>query len=371
MIPQAPLPLSPVVTSVSRSDLRLMLRLVHLLYRLGRTETYRQMVFPHLPEVARFDNGHDSLMMGYDFHLTPEGPKLIEVNTNAGGAYLAWLSQQQTGRIVSLDLSPRYEQRLLQSFVEEWRAFSQHDRPLKTVAIMDEDPANQPLYTEMLACCEWLCEQGIDARVIAPDQLDIDDNGVFACGKEIDLIYNRHCDFFLESEEMADVRSAYLARRVCLSPNPFAYGLLADKRRMILWSDAEKMRSLGLDEQDLDLLTEMVPASSLLADYQPEELWSRRKGLIFKPVTRFGSRGVLMGKGITRKRFSELEPQTTLVQDVVPPSLEKGEGEREFKVDLRLFVYRDQLIGVAARLYQGQVTNLRTEGGGFAPVRIV
>ena len=26
--------------------------------------------------------------MGYDFHLTPAGPRLIEVNTNAGGAFL-------------------------------------------------------------------------------------------------------------------------------------------------------------------------------------------------------------------------------------------------------------------------------------------
>ena len=31
---------------------------------------------------------------------------------------------------------------------------------------------------------------------------------------------------------------------------------------------------------------------------------------------------------------------------------------------------RDRILGVAARLYQGQVTNLRTPGGGFAPVRI-
>jgi hypothetical protein len=26
--------------------------------------------------------------MGYDFHLSPDGPRLIEINTNAGGAFL-------------------------------------------------------------------------------------------------------------------------------------------------------------------------------------------------------------------------------------------------------------------------------------------
>lgn len=38
---------------------------------------------------------------------------------------------------------------------------------------------------------------------------------------------------------------------------------------------------------------------------------------------------------------------------------------------LRLFAYRNRLLGVGARLYRGQVTNLRTPGGGYAPVRIV
>jgi hypothetical protein len=46
-------------------------------------------------------------------------------------------------------------------------------------------------------------------------------------------------------------------------------------------------------------------------------------------------------------------------------------GDDPMKTDLRLFAYRDQLLGVTARLYRGQVTNLRTPGGGFAAVKIV
>ncbi len=40
------------------------------------------------------------------------------------------------------------------------------------------------------------------------------------------------------------------------------------------------------------------------------------------------------------------------------------------KTDLRLYAYRNRVLGVTARLYRGQVTNLRTPGGGFARVRI-
>ncbi len=79
----------------------------------------------------------------------------------------------------------------------------------------------------------------------------------------------------------------------------------------------------------------------------------------------------MLGKGITRKRFAELDPDTTLVQELVSPSLVSDEDGRDFKVDLRLYVYRDRLLGITSRIYQGQVTNLRTEGGGFAPVRVV
>jgi hypothetical protein len=38
------------------------------------------------------------------------------------------------------------------------------------------------------------------------------------------------------------------------------------------------------------------------------------------------------------------------------------------KFDLRNYVYDGEVQWVAARLYQGQTTNFRTPGGGFAPV---
>jgi hypothetical protein len=38
------------------------------------------------------------------------------------------------------------------------------------------------------------------------------------------------------------------------------------------------------------------------------------------------------------------------------------------KVDVRNYVYAGAVQLIAARLYQGQTTNFRTEGGGFAPV---
>ncbi|MFK5926057.1 MAG: hypothetical protein QM483_05465 [Desulfuromusa sp.] len=365
------LPISRVTANLPHRDLRQMLRLVRLLFRLSQSEVYRHQVFSELPEIARFDPGHAALMMGYDFHLTANGPRLIEVNTNAGGGYIAWMSEQLAGKVSPFYLSNRFQQRLLQSYLQEWQDFSGSDEPLKRVVVVDEDLEQQALLPEMVGCCDWLCQHGIDAHVASPEQLQVRSDGVYFRDNRIDLIYNRHCDFFLETDQLSELKEAYLSGSVCLSPNPFAYGLLADKRRMILWSDPTALEGLELPVRNRELLLEMVPPSFLLSGQDKDDLWARRKKLIFKPVTKFGGRGVLMGKGITKKRFADLDPETTLVQQVVAPSVETSESGQEFKMDLRLFVYRDHLLGVGARLYQGQVTNLRTEGGGFAPVRIV
>ena len=42
----------------------------------------------------------------------------------------------------------------------------------------------------------------------------------------------------------------------------------------------------------------------------------------------------------------------------------------ELKVDVRLYTYDGEILLTAARLYRGQTTNMRTPGGGFAPVLI-
>jgi hypothetical protein len=44
-----------------------------------------------------------------------------------------------------------------------------------------------------------------------------------------------------------------------------------------------------------------------------------------------------------------------------------GVPERR-KTDVRLYTYDGRVLLTAARLYQGQTTNFRTPGGGFAPV---
>ena len=73
-----------------------MLRAVHAIESLTRLPAYRDAVLSRSPEIALLDFGPRGAFMGYDFHLTHDRPRLIEINTNAGGAFLnALLARSQ------------------------------------------------------------------------------------------------------------------------------------------------------------------------------------------------------------------------------------------------------------------------------------
>jgi hypothetical protein len=105
-----------------------------------------------------------------------------------------------------------------------------------------------------------------------------------------------------------------------------------------------------------------------------DDLWARRKQLFFKPAAGYGSKAAYRGDKITRRVFDEVLAGNYIAQALVPPSsrtLKVGEAPVELKLDLRNYVYNGHVQLVAARLWQGQTTNFRTPGGGFAPVLTV
>jgi hypothetical protein len=48
-------------------------------------QPYRDSVLAWAPDIAKRSGDSHGVFFGYDFHLTTDGPRLIEVNTNAGG----------------------------------------------------------------------------------------------------------------------------------------------------------------------------------------------------------------------------------------------------------------------------------------------
>ncbi len=87
-----------------------------------------------------------------------------------------------------------------------------------------------------------------------------------------------------------------------------------------------------------------------------------------------GSKGVYRSEKLTRRVFEEILKGDYIAQNFVPAgelTLRVDGTVTTRKVDIRLYTYAGQLLLAAARVYQGQATNFRTPGGGFAPVFVV
>jgi hypothetical protein len=344
--------------TIRKSDFLAMRALVRVLHRLQNNSSYLQLLRDRLPETVLHDPGIDSILMGYDFHIGPNGPQLIEINNNAGGLFTGrgWLVQPDIP-----DLQGSLEERLTGMFSESWRC----------IAIMDERIEEQYMYPEMLAFARLLEEDGRRVVLLEPSGLRAGPEGdLYANDMKIDAIYNRHTDFYLLSEEMAHIRAAYLSDRIRLTPNPRSYGLLGDKRRMVDWWHEGLLESLSLAGEDIRLIRRMVPEIHLLSEMDPESVWKDRRQWVFKPVARHGGKGVLLGRSMSRKRFEAMDPGQTVMQRYIPPAeVERAEGR--FKMDIRLYTHGEHLIALAGRVYQGMLTNFRSPGSGFVPLAII
>ena len=112
----------------------------------------------------------------------------------------------------------------------------------------------------------------------------------------------------------------------------------------------------------------------LVTSDNAQRLWEARKRLFFKPEGGHGSKAVYRGDKVTKGVWAEIIRGGYVAQEFAAPSerIIKLDGlPQTRKTDVRLYVYDGQVLLIAARLYQGQTTNFRTPGGGFAPVFVL
>ncbi len=349
---------------------------VDVICDVAESDVYCAEVLSRAPAVAKVDLGPKGAFMGFDFHITDDGPKLIEVNTNAGGAFLnAALAEAQrvccNATRPDLKLSSsQFEERVLAMFKAEWRA----QRPvgeLRRVAIVDERPDDQFLYPEFLLARDFFGRNGIDAVIADPAQLVVVGDRLLWRDQPVDLVYNRLVDFAFEEPANAVLRRAYMEGLAVFTPNPRVHALYADKRNLVLLSDERALERLGVPPARRVVLSRAIPRTVEVTADNAEALWRNRRRYFFKPAAGYGSKAVYRGDKLTRAVWNHILTGGYVAQEYVPPSIRRVmlDGQpAERKVDVRLYTYGREVLAVAARLYQGQATNMRTPGGGFAPV---
>lgn len=357
--------ISPFTITLPSSVLKQAQSAISLLFSMREKQSYKDHYSSLIAEKNLRDPDNKSIMMSYDFHVDEnQNLKLIEINTNAAFLILGhqlYQMKKQTMPVPDFSL-----QEIAENIRTELRLQGKDPSSNLKISITDDKPEEQRLFVEFLVYNEFFKSLGWDSRI--QDYRDLFQDF------QPDFIYNRYTDFFLTEPTSANLRQKFLNKEVCLSPNPYEYLLLADKQRLIDWVQPGFLESQGIGGDDLALLKTVLPQSYDLRKETAEEIWAQRKKLFFKPKNAFGSKQSFRGSSISRKAFDELLKDDTIAQEFVPApeqNFETPEGSQNFKFDLRCYAYQGRLQLIVARLYQGQVTNLRTPYGGFGTVQFI
>jgi len=372
---------SATTAFISTQQLQKMTSLVKAVEAVVQTQAYQHRILKNAPAIAQQDHGLHGVFMGYDFHLGEHGPQLIEINTNAGGALLnVALARAQHACCVEMESALEFyadfsqiEQEFFTMFVKEWSK-QRGNAALKRVAIVDDDPENQYLYPEFKLFERLFSRFGVEAVISDAKDLIWRERKLWHTDKMVDLVYNRLTDFYLEKTEHAALRKAYEHGDVVLTPHPRAHALYADKRNLVLFSDRAQLEALNISPATCDTLMSSIPHTVCVLPEKAEVLWAQRRTLFFKPAAGYGSKAAYRGDKLTRRVWDEILSGDYVAQALIPPSerlIQVDDTEADLKFDVRAYVYNGNIQLLAARLYSGQTTNFRTEGGGFAPVIVV
>ncbi len=368
----------------------------------------------HAPAIARHKFGPHSVFMGYDFHVDASGvegagkaaqPRLIEINTNAGGAMLSAAlarSQRNCCRPMASGLNyntqlDALDQTWFDMFQNEWR-LQRGDAPLRHVAIVDDTPHSQYLAPEFAMFRQLFQSRAVQAHVAAPEQLSWRDGRLWLkdplvktlnpdatpgpiaapIAAPIDLVYNRLTDFDLSQPAHQALRQAYESGAAVVTPHPRAHALRANKGNLVTLSDDALLSRWGVPVADRQILRASVPhtqlCSELLAAGGEDALWANRRNLFFKPLAGYGGKAAYRGDKLTKRVWQEVLAGDFVAQAFAPP------GQRvvavdgvdvALKFDIRAYTYEGKIQLLTARTYSGQTTNFRTPGGGFSPVLVV
>lgn len=364
---------SSTMVFLSQKQFHRITQIIEAIEAVIQTPNFQLKVLADAPEVARPRQRTSGVFMGYDFHLEGEEAKLIEINTNAGGALLnAKLTRAQMACCTEIEAQPDFENSFIKMFETEWK-LQKGARPLRTIAIIDESPEEQYLYPEFKLFQNLLTQAGYKALIVDSAKLIFQQGQLWFEDHLIDLVYNRSTDFYFEDPKHAQLKEAYLHEAAVITPNPYHHALYANKFNLILLSSASELEKLNVPPEIISDLLSGIPQTEKLHKEASENFWNRRKDLFFKPAKGYGSKASYRGDKVTKKVWDEMIQSDYVAQRIVRPSeriVEVNNATTELKLDIRAYVYQGKIQLLTSRLYSGQTTNFRTNGGGFAPVFI-
>lgn len=337
----------------------------------------------------------DVVLSRLDAFLTPEGPRFIEVNSDAPAGFgysdrMARLVRalpvfREFARQVGVEYVPS-DEGLVRGVLAQWRAAGGTGRP--RIAIADWAEVKTRPDQEILR--EAFLARGFDCALADPREMGVAGGRLHAAGAPVDLVYRRAVLSELTEREK-DV-SAFLGayrHRLCPFVNSFRCRLSEDKAFFAILTDEDFAPLFTADERDL--LARALPWTRRVAerrtvkDGRPIDLvpWAieSRERLVLKPTHEYGGRSVLLGSETApgeweRAVLAGLDAAWVVQERVAIPEepfpvLEGGSLSLvPLKVNANPFYVAGERVGAVTRASRSSIINV-SAGGGSVPTFVI
>ncbi len=289
-------------------------------------------------ERFRFDHCYSLLapVARLDMALTPEGPRVLEINSGCPGGELdggllgrTFLDEMQSfeedGPVPVKEVEVRFRdprEQSMRALLEAYGEFRRRMRPdfpaQPNVALVTGGPQRSVLLPEALGIAEYYRIQGIPAWAGDIKDLRMEGGNLYLGPHPIHLVYRKFASLTLLNRLndatghpfLPQVYRSYETHRFCMV-NPLGSTLLQDKGMLaVLWNDYPHLR---------DIIPETHLLDPGLAARQPDVFRRARDGeaFILKRRISFAGKWVILDPEQVRRRLPELlekEPGRWIVQ---------------------------------------------------------
>lgn len=355
---------------------------------LGIPESHARWIRP--------DRGEpDVLLSRLDAFLTPEGPRFVEINSDAPAGF--GYGDRMAEVFASLPVFQAFARRfpvqyqasssaLVDAILGLWQERGSGGSP--TVAIVDFPEVRTLPDQEILR--EAFGERGVRCVLADPRRMRVGRGRLWDADTAVDVVYRRAVltELVEREDEVREFLEAY-EQGLALCVNPFRCRLSEDKGFFALLAD-EHFAHL-LSEADQDFIGARVPWTRRLAERRTRRgvhevdlvpyVLENRMELVLKPAYGYGGRSVFVGSETEPDAWSSAVEQgldeSWVVQERVPIPEERFpvfDGERlDFewlKVNANPFYVRGAEVGAVTRASRSSVINV-SAGGGSIPTFVV
>ena len=262
------------------------------------------------------------------------------------------------------------------------------------VAIIDWNPESQITHGEFLYTKKLLATvgNGITCTIADPREVTLSGGRPWVHGRPVDRILNRVTlvDWMDHLGEVTDYTRILWECPEVFVYHPFLW-YLADKNSLTLLSSPKAISVMGIDQESIKGLTDLVPKTRMLSDFSDTrtgrvqidrliEQFGPPETMVLKPVSSHASKGVLYGpldfpsREKMAERLSSINPTEYVVMERIPPGevlYPMGNGLCEaWRYDLRAYVFDNSLWFAGGRVYLGEYTN-QLPVRNFAPLFFV